>query len=214
MDNRAGLTMTIVLIAVLSVLGLVRQYLVRRRARRIADKRWAITPTSIFQHCLGRGVGYAGYTDHAAMGYEVNDSLLWQSPEMQFDLVGFAKGFLDGVSSRNSPGGKQFQNIDATSADREALGWLALMQRKGIDNAAPSTDNLATIITLVARELHAAGPLRLTYWEKFQSRAYGNPRKESRRRSRTSIAKQEQLLARYERRRKEGYALAQSAIII
>lgn len=214
MDNRAGLTMTIVLIAVLSVLGLVRQHLARRGAKRIADNRWAITPTSIFQHCPGRGVGYAGYTDHHAMGYEVNDSLLWRSPEMQFELVGFAKGFLDGVSSRNDPEGKQFQIIDATSADRDALGWMALMQRKGIDNAAPSTDNLATIITLVARDINAAGPLRIPYWEKFQSRAYGNPRMESRRRSRTSNAKQEQLLSRYERRRKEGYGLAKSAIIV
>ncbi|MDO7837496.1 hypothetical protein Q4610_20860 [Sphingobium sp. HBC34] len=213
MDNRAGLTMTIVLIVVVAVSALARQYLARRDAKRIADKRWAITPMSIFQHHPGRGVGYAGYTDHAAMGYEVNDSLLWQSPEMQFELVGFAKGFLEGILSRDGLNGGQFQIIDATSADRDALGWLALMQRKGTDNAAPSTDNLATIITLVARELNGAGPLRIPYWEKFQSRAYGNPRKESRRRSRTSIAKQEQLLSRYERRRKEGYRLARSAIV-
>lgn len=217
MDDRTGWIMTISLIVVLSLLALLKKpltgYLSRKNGVQTAAQRWAVTPTSYFQHYPGHGQGYSGYTDHAAMGYEVNDSLLQQSPETQFALAGFALGFLEGIADRDGIGGKRVQILSPTMLDQHALGWLGLMQSKGIDNAPPSTQNLHTIINLIGRELRESGPVCIPYWEKWQSRNYGNPRQESLRRSRTTATKQQALVIHYEERREDGHRLGQSAVM-
>ena len=152
-------------------------YMKRRQARR----RWeTIKPrmprpkpvasaTLDFRYYPGAPEGYAGYTDYNAMLQTINDDLVARDTDWQFKSVGFAKGFLASLFVRSSRAHDAlgiFRLMDAQQDDAITLGWMALMQTKGTDNAEPSTSNLKLIIDKVSSDISTSGPYRSKFWSK------------------------------------------------
>lgn len=120
-----------------------------------------------FEIFPGRPEGYAGYTDYTAMSVDVNDDLATRQPAQQFALLGFGNGFLQGVPNRlpdvEGSCRTHFRVIDASQQYRESIGWLTYLQRSGTDNAAPSTENLHSVIQSVASAVCSKGPITMKF---------------------------------------------------
>lgn len=133
----------------------------------------------------GRPEGYVGYTDYTAMCVEVNDDLIARAPAEQFALLGFGSGFLQGLRDKFGDELDRHRSAirmaAASDRQREAIGWLAHLQEKGVDNAGPSTENLHGVIRTVANSVLVEGPITMRFWDKVNSKT-----KESLTLSRTS----------------------------
>lgn len=119
----------------------------------------------------GSPSGYAGYTDRFAVEVELHKGLLVRPAADQFALVGFSQGFSQMMLERAAKEGlahKTVFRITAASAeDEQFIGWLGFIQRKGTDNAPPSTANLASALLRFSREISETGPLTLSFQERF-----------------------------------------------
>lgn len=131
-----------------------------------------------FRYCPGEPKGYAGYTDHIAMLQTITDDLVGRDTDWQFRTIGFAQGFLGTVLLRtgdlaDAPG--IFRMMDVTEDDAATIGWIALMQTEGTDNALPSTSNLKSIVCGIASELVSTGPCRSKFWSETRGDREENP---------------------------------------
>ncbi|WP_321806917.1 hypothetical protein [Burkholderia sp. BCC1993] len=148
---------------------------VRAAARRPGP---AASSSLDFRYYPGEPKGYAGYTDHIAMLQTITDDLVGRDAEWQFRRIGFAEGFLGTVllragDSEGAPG--IFRMTDVTEDDAAAIGWIALMQTEGTDNALPSTSNLKSIVCGIASELVSTGPCRSKFWSETRDDREENP---------------------------------------
>jgi hypothetical protein len=158
----------------------------------------------------GAPTGYSGFTDHTAMNCAVNDGLIGRAPPSQFDMTGFGVGLLESLMQRLSdredlPAVLHFET--ASDLQSEYIGWLAMVQEQGADNAAPSTSNLYGALHGLALHICKYGPVTERFWD----RAKSAPQPEAR----TDVeARNMQLfLTIFERGRRLGLALGQSARI-
>lgn len=60
--------------------------------------------------------------------------------------------------------------IDASQQYRESIGWLTYLQRSGTDNAAPSTENLHSVIQSVASAVCSKGPITMKFWDRVHNK--------------------------------------------
>ncbi|KMS51810.1 hypothetical protein V474_01875 [Novosphingobium barchaimii LL02] len=159
----------------------------------------------------GAPTGYSGFTDHTAMNCAVNDGLIGRAPPSQFDMTGFGVGLLDGLMQRLSDRREDLPAVlhfeTASDLQSEYIGWLAMMQEQGADNAAPSTSNLHGALHGLALDICKDGPVTERFWD----RAKSAPQLEVR----TDVeARNMQLfLTIFERGRRLGLELGQSARI-
>lgn len=185
-----------------------------RRAMGEAKSKWPVrlplNACDSFRVFPGRPEGYSSYTDYTAMSVDVNDDLAARQPFEQFALLGFGSGFLEGVQRRIAEGSSaqkvRFRVENASPKQREFLGWLAYLQMSGRDNAGPSTENLGSVVWVVAKEICATGPLTMGFWDKAH-----NKKNESLEASGTSLDMLEELTGIYQREFREGQQLAINA---
>jgi hypothetical protein len=171
-----------------------------------------LNATDTFNFFEGRPKGYAGYTDYTAMNVCVNDDLMARPTIEQYAMLGFGVGMLEGISRRLAAVSNihrpAFRIPDASPKEQHFLGWLACLQKAGIDNAGPSTENLRSVIQSVAASVLQNGPVTMTFWDKVQ-----NNKTESLETSATSAADLQKLLDEYQSWLREGERLAAIAII-
>jgi hypothetical protein len=132
------------------------------------DPKTAASKPVDFYYCPNEPKGYAEFTDYHAMMQAITDSIVSRDTDWQFEVLGFAKGFLSKVLARTGDldnARHVFRVFDATQEDEEAIGWMALMQTEGTDNASPSTTNLHSAVQRVASEISTTGPCRIKYWD-------------------------------------------------
>jgi len=138
------------------------------------------SPSPDFQYFPGEPTGYAGYTDRVAMQQTITDDLVDHDAAWQFRTIGFAKGFLGKVLQRidRSEGVHSiFRLVGTNEDDVAAVGWMALMQTQGTDNAYPSTFNLKSGVDQIASEMSVTGPCRAKFWDRVEDSRKGNPEK-------------------------------------
>jgi hypothetical protein len=181
-----------------------------REKRQILSTVPTLSPTGDFRYYPGAPKGYAGYTDHVAMKHTLNAALLDLPPDLQFPLIGFARGFLVGILARAGEGeeGRQllFRTAFPSDEDRKRLEWIAHMQESGTDNAGPSTHNMSDALYSVVQDLRSTGPYRHGYWDKALDGA-----KESLTDSGISHERLTELVEMMEREQKHGEQLAAGA---
>lgn len=217
---------TVGLLAIVASLVLASAYMRLARSQRPLIKRGPIGETRTkrslplplnacdsFRFFPGRPQGYSGYTDYTAMNVELNDDLVARQPSEQFALLGFGSGFLEGIHSRLATEGSaqivSFRAENASSKQREFLGWLAYLQISGTDNAGPSTENLSSVVWAVGKGLRDTGPLKVGFWDKVH-----NKKSESLEASGTSLDVLEDLTSIFQREFREGEQLALYASIV
>lgn len=145
----------------------------RPRPGEIPHSNWPIHLASVatdrFEVFSDRPEGYVGYTDYTAMSVDVNDDLVAREPREQYALLGFGNGFLTGIRSKlvdgESRGQVRFHVVNASSKDKEAIGWLAYLQQSGTDNAGPSTENLHSVIQAYSNRIVSNGPTVVKFWD-------------------------------------------------
>jgi hypothetical protein len=127
-----------------------------------------------FQIYPGKPEGYAGYTDYTAMSVDVNDDLMARPPMEQYALLGSGSGFLHGVDKRLAEGGQMpcnaFRLPNASTWERQFIGWLSYLQKSGTDNAGPSTENLRSVVRSTAAKVCENGPITMGFWDKVHNK--------------------------------------------
>lgn len=166
-----------------------------------------------FTYCPGIPEGYVGYTDYTAMNVVLNDDLVGRIADEQFMLIGFGVGFsaaiLERVAREGLSNRSTFRLKAASESDMHCVGWLSFMQKKGTDNAPPSTENLQRVIAKVSKDLAASGPTTMKFWHKFHSREV-----ETLERSETSPDRLNLFLAQLEQAKLRGARLAVEATLL
>ena len=164
-----------------------------------------------FQIYPGKPEGYAGYTDYTAMSVDVNDDLMARPPMEQYALLGSGDGFLQGIESRLAEGTQMpchaFRLPNASSWERQFIGWLSYLQKSGTDNAGPSTENLRSVIQSTATKVCENGPITMGFWDKIH-----NKKTESVDMSGTSLEVLSELTEEYRQRFSEGEHAAKMAL--
>ena len=167
--------------------------------------------TSTFDFFPGAPTGYAGHTDFTAMRVTINDDLATRSAREQFALLGFGNGFVSEILRRvdeeRLEERRQFSIEINELGTRQRVGWLAHLQRAGIDNGGPSTKMLHVGLSSVCREVMEQGPITLLFWDKVH-----NNRIESLDRSRTTPAMLRNYAKLYEAAFAEGRDWAAGAL--
>lgn len=149
----------------------------------IPQSKWPIELASAasdsFEVFPGRPKGYAGYTDATAMTVDINDDLAARQPTEQYALLGFGNGFLKEIRGRLSDcedqGLTHFRVIDVAQEHKEAIGWLAYLQRSGTDNAGPSTENLHSVIQAFSTDMSSKGPITMKFRDKMHNKQSESP---------------------------------------
>lgn len=164
-----------------------------------------------FQIYPGKPEGYAGYTDHTAMSVDVNDDLMARPPMEQYALLGSGDGFLQGIESRLAEESQMpchaFRLPNASTWERQFIGWLSYLQKSGTDNAGPSTENLRSVIRSTATKVCENGPITMGFWDKIH-----NKRTESVDMSGISLELLNELTDEYRKRFSEGEHAAKMAL--
>lgn len=134
--------------------------------------------SDVLQIYPGKPEGYAGYTDYTAMSVDVNDDLMARSPMEQYGLLGSGNGFLLGIENRLAEGSQMpcnaFRLPNASAWERQFIGWLSYLQKSGTDNAAPSTENLRSVIRSTAAKVCENGPVTMGFWDKVHNKMTEN----------------------------------------
>lgn len=167
--------------------------------------------SDILQIYPGKPEGYAGYTDYTAMSVDVNDDLMARSPMEQYSLLGSGNGFLLGIEGRLAEGSQMpcnaFRVVNASAWERQFIGWLSYLQKSGIDNAGPSTENLRSVIRSNAAKICENGPVTMGFWDKVH-----NKKTESVDVSGTSLELLNELTDEYRKKFNEGKHTARMAL--
>jgi hypothetical protein len=158
------------------VLGIWRRFVFKELPTK--ERKWPIQLSShacdIFEVFPGVPEGYSAYTDSVAMNVDVNDDLAARLHAEQYALLGFGSGFLRGLK-RRLPDEYQAQTIavriqNASLKHQQFLGWISYLQRSGVDNAPPSTENLRRTLESISADVLVNGPICGTFWEKAHCR--------------------------------------------
>jgi hypothetical protein len=214
-DNGILAGLALVLGATVVGLANLKMHAWKARKRRANPRPLALSSlaTGEIKYYPGVPGGYVGYTDYTAMNVELNDGLIGRPADEQFMLVGFGHGFstvmLERVATDELSGKCAFRIAAASEEDMQCLGWLALMQDRGTDNAPPSTRNLQRVISKVSRELAEGGPITMKFWHKVHSK-----RSETLQASGTSPAELDSLRQTLDLQRLRGARLALEAALL